>query len=119
LVSLGMRNSRMKDFFDLWVIARTFAFDGATLRQAIAATLERRKTPLPIETPLALTDAFANDAGKQTQWRAFLNRTTLALAPEPLSELIAFIAAFVLPLLGASDTVVVQRWAPGGPWASA
>src|SRR5690606_32890538 len=90
LVSLGMRNSRMKDFFDLWVIGRTFAFDGQTLSEAVTATFQRRHTPLPVETPLALTEAFAQDAGKQTQWRAFLNRTTLALAPEPLPELIAF-----------------------------
>lgn len=119
LVSLGMRNSRMKDFFDLWVIARTFAFEGATLRQAVATTFERRQTPRPEETPLALTGAFANDAGKQAQWRAFLNRTTLALAPEPLPELVASIATFALPLLNASEVVVGQRWAPGGPWASA
>lgn len=119
LVSLGMRNSRMKDLFDLWVIARTFAFEGATLRQAVATTFERRQTRRPEETPLALTDAFANDAGKQAQWRAFLNRTTLALAPEPLPELVASIATFALPLLNASEVVVGQRWAPGGPWASA
>jgi hypothetical protein len=119
LVSLGMRNSRMKDFFDLWVIARTFAFDGQTLSGAVTATFQRRQTPLPVETPLALTEAFAQDAGKQAQWRAFLNRTTLALAPEPLPELIGFIATFALPLLNASEVVVGQRWAPGGPWASA
>jgi len=119
LVSLGMRNSRMKDFFDLWVIARTFVFDGQTLSEAVTATFQRRQTPLPVETPLALTEAFAHDAGKQTQWRAFLNRTTLALAPEPLPELIAFIATFAQPLLNASEVVVGQRWAPGGPWASA
>ena len=119
LVSLGMRNSRMKDFFDLWVIARTFAFDGQALSEAVTATFQRRQTPLPVETPLALTDAFAQDAGKQTQWRAFLNRTTLALAPEPLPDLITFIATFALPLLNASQVVVGQRWAPGGPWASA
>lgn len=118
LVSLGMRNSRMKDFFDLWVIARTFAFDGQTLREAISATFQRRQTPMPAETPLALTDAFALDAGKQAQWRAFLNRTTLALAPEPLPELVAFIATFVMPLLSESDAVVGQHWAAGGPWAA-
>ena len=118
LVSLGMRNSRMKDFFDLWVIARTFAFDGQTLREAISATFQRRQTPMPAEAPLALTDAFAQDAGKQAQWRAFLNRTTLALAPEPLPELVAFIATFVMPLLSESDAVVGQHWPAGGPWGA-
>src|SRR5690606_21283425 len=105
-----------KDFFDLWVIARTFAFDGQTLSEAVTATFQRRQTPLPVETPLALTDAFAQDAGKQTQWRAFLNRTTLALAPEPLPELIAFIASFSLPRLGTPPGVHGRRWSAGGPW---
>lgn len=118
LVSLGMRNSRMKDFFDLWVIARTFAFDGQTLSEAIGATFQRRQTPMPTETPLALSDAFAQDAGKRAQWRAFLNRTTLALAPEPLPELVAFIATFAMPLLSQSNAVVGQHWAAGGPWGA-
>ncbi len=118
LVSLGMRNSRMKDFFDLWAIAKTFAFDGPTLARAVAATFARRQTPFPDGTPIALTAAFIDDASKQAQWTAFLRRTSIALAPEPLPELIAFVRSFAGPLL-ASDAVekfVAEAWPVGGPW---
>lgn len=118
LVSLDMRNSRMKDFFDLWVIAKTFAFDGPTLATAVAATFERRGTALPQGSPIALTKTFSNDPGKQSLWRAFLNRTTIAVAPEPLPELIKFIAEFVAPLMAtkAVTTMMGTTWQPGGPW---
>ncbi|MBP9233197.1 MAG: nucleotidyl transferase AbiEii/AbiGii toxin family protein [Hyphomonadaceae bacterium] len=118
LVSLGMRNSRMKDFFDLWAIARTFEFDGRTLARAVAATFARRGTAVPDDVPVALTEAFARDAGKQTQWKAFLKRTTISMAPEPLPELIAFIASFVSPLLATNtpEALGSMRWQQGGPW---
>ncbi len=61
MVTLGIGNSRMKDFFDIWYLARTFEFDEATLRAAIRATLARRQTELPTEAPVALTTAFAGD----------------------------------------------------------
>ena len=116
LVALGMRNSRMKDFFDLWVIAKTFAFDGQTLAAAVAATFERRGTPLPASLPVALTETFWQDAGKQAQWRAFLRRTTLTLAPQPFPELVACIASFVSPLIVTTTAMVGMTWPVGGPW---
>lgn len=118
VVSLGMINSRMKDFFDLWVIAKTFAFDGDALGGAVAATFTRRQTPLPAAAPVALTAAFANDEAKQRQWKAFLERTTIAIAPEPLPELIAFVAAFAAPLLADDGAVKTAQWPAGGPWQS-
>jgi hypothetical protein len=120
LVSLSMRNSRMKDFFDLWVIAKTFAFDGSTLAAAVAATFERRGTPLPHGPPVALTRTFSDDAGKQSQWQAFLKRTTIAVAPQPLPELIAFIEEFFSPLMTTKvgTSMVGMTWRPGGPWVA-
>ena len=120
IVSLDMRNSRMKDFFDLWVIAKTFAFDGSTLAAAVAATFERRGTALPQGAPVALTRTFSGDAGKQSQWRAFLNRTTIAMAPEPLPELIEFIAEFVSPMMTTKVATTMEgiTWQPGGPWVA-
>lgn len=119
VVSLGMRNSRMKDFFDLWVIAKTFAFDGPVLASAISATFTRRQTAIPAETPVAFTSDFANDKTKQSQWSAFLKRTSLAMAPEPLPELLAFVAGFVMPMLEAArdGKVFAKRWPGGGAWA--
>lgn len=117
MVSLGMVNTRLKDFFDLWAIANTFAFDGAVLAWAIHATFERRQTPLPEGLPIALTSDFAAD--KQVQWRAFLARTQIVLAPEPFPEVQARIAALVMEPTAAlvAGRAFASRWALGGPWS--
>jgi len=77
LVDLGMQNSRMKDFYDLWILARQFSFEGQTLVAAVSATFERRATTLPKTLPIGLSEEFANDEQKNKQWRAFLERTQL------------------------------------------
>lgn len=77
ITSLGIANSRMKDFFDLWVLTRHSELDAAILRQAVTATFARRGTALPTGTPVGLSDEFAADANKQTQWRAFTTRNKL------------------------------------------
>jgi predicted nucleotidyltransferase component of viral defense system len=69
LVMLGITNSRMKDFFDLSILARTFHFDGEMLCRAIAATFKRRRTVVPNTVPVALTAQFAEDPIKQKQWQ--------------------------------------------------
>lgn len=119
IVTLGMRNSRMKDFLDIWVIANTFRFEGAILVQAVAATFARRKTLPRVETPVALTTAFTQDAVKQAQWRAFLNRSKIDLAPKPLPEVVSFVEGFVTPVLNAArdGTPLNKTWTPGGPWS--
>lgn len=77
IVSLGMANSRMKDYFDLRALAREGALDAGQLAEAITATFARRHTPLPEGLPLGLSDEFAQDAMKRTQWKAFLNKNRL------------------------------------------
>lgn len=117
MVALDMLNSRMKDFFfDLWAIAGAFAFDGHVLARAIRTTFERRATPLPTETPMALSASFAE--AKQVQWAAFLRRTEIALAPDPFLEVQARIAEFVMPAVTAitRSQSFEARWAVGGPW---
>lgn len=96
LSKLGIANSRMKDYFDLWVLARHTEFDGDILRQAVQATFKRRKTALTGQLPFGLTDAFAQDAQdaqKQMQWQAFLQKNRLeALA---LNYVIVALATFM------------------------
>ena len=75
MVQLGMANSRMKDFFDVMVLAGMYPFDGALLVRAFRATFERRGTPLPESRPVAWTPAFVVDPTKQTQWTAFLRKS--------------------------------------------
>jgi hypothetical protein len=74
---LGMTNSRMKDFFDLWVLLHDTTLDDAELRRAIEATFARRQTTIPNALPIGLSDAFAADATKQVQWKAFLRKNEL------------------------------------------
>lgn len=121
MVVLGMANSRMKDFFDLWILSRTFPFAGTILRRAIQATFRRRKTELPTDVPLALTDAFADDAGKQTQWKAFVARADLSTQVVPLRDVLAELRAFLLsPLQAAAKPGDFRSsWPPSGPWQPA
>ncbi len=77
MVMLGLANSRMKDFYDIRVIASTMALDGDLLAQAIRATFERRKTTI-CQEPLSLfSDDFVQDQGKQKQWQAFLGKNSI------------------------------------------
>lgn len=94
IVSLGMANSRMKDYFDLRALAREGAIDPAQLAHALAATFERRGTPLPDTLPLGLSDEFAQDNAKGVQWRAFLgkNRLNAPSLPEVVAEVRGFLA---------------------------
>ena len=84
MVDLGIANSRMNDFFDVWFLCREFEFQRVALANAIRATFERRLTPIPDEAPLALAEAFALDAGKQSQGSAFLDGPTAVEAAQRL-----------------------------------
>lgn len=77
IVTLGMSNSRMKDYFDLHALAHERQLDRSTLVRAIAATFQRRGTPIPAELPLGLSADFANDRTKLAQWQAFLTKNRL------------------------------------------
>lgn len=118
MVALGIGNSRMKDFFDAWILARDFAFDGTTLAAAIGATFARRSTTLPADPPTALTAAFVEDPAKQRQWQAFLRRGGAADAPATLAEMVAALGPFLMPPTHAliAGRQFTQRWLPGGPW---
>jgi len=77
ICKLGMTNSRMKDYFDLYVLLQKGDLDVAKLAEAINATLARRQTPKPTGFPTGLTDSFVQDKMKQTQWSAFLKKNDL------------------------------------------
>jgi hypothetical protein len=121
MVKLGEVNSRMRDVFDVHALATALAFDGTKLVKAIAATFERRATPLPKSSPLALTPAFARVEGKQAQWSAFIRKSRASNAPSELSAVISSLARFAGPPLvaAASKEPFVRQWTAGGPWESA
>jgi len=120
MVALGMQNSRMKDLYDLWIIARQFSFEGKTLVMAIGATFNRRHTELPLTMPTGLSDEFANDEYKITQWTAFLARSQLEGAGVSLVQVINELRTFLMPVLdaAANSRDFADSWANGGPWAA-
>jgi predicted nucleotidyltransferase component of viral defense system len=118
MVQLGIANSRMKDFHDVATISRLFEFDGDLLVRALRATFARRKTPLPIGVPTALTDAFADDPAKNAQWATF-SRKLDAGEKTDLRGVLDTVARFALrPLEAASSQADKWRalWPAGGPW---
>ena len=117
MVKLGMANSRMKDFYDLWVLARRFEFESGILAAAIQATFETRRTTLPKSSPLALQADFYELPSKQTQWRAFLRKSGLK-ADSSLKQIIEVVREFVMPVVDGilKENSEKKVWQPGGPW---
>lgn len=112
MVMLGQANSRMKDFFDLAVIARRTELDGATLARAIAATFARRQTALPTERPMALTKQFSEDAAKLRQWQAFLNKNRINAAS--LGDTVALLDDLLWPAtqVAVANSQETTTWRP-------
>jgi predicted nucleotidyltransferase component of viral defense system len=100
MVDLGRANSRMKDLYDIWVLAKTYEFKGDGLARAIAATFARRKTEIPTELPDALTPAFAEDPAKIQQWNSFV--ADVAFQPGSLADVVRDLAAFLMPHAAAA-----------------
>jgi len=117
MVYLGTANSRMKDFYDVWMLARTFAFDGDSLAAAIASTFANRKTAVEV-VPLAFTAVFTEQAATRMQWAAFAKRTNLQAAPASLAEATVAVSSFIAPVAESllAGTPFAMAWAPGGPW---
>lgn len=101
MVKLGELNSRMKDFFDIWLLSRSFDFEASQICEAIARTFERRGTPMPEREPVALTAEFAGDRQKQAQWSGFVRRMKLRDVPS-LPEVVSELHMFLLPPMRAA-----------------
>ncbi|MBX9843668.1 MAG: nucleotidyl transferase AbiEii/AbiGii toxin family protein [Xanthobacteraceae bacterium] len=95
MVLFGLANTRMKDYYDIWILSRSYVFDAERLSRAIAATFERRGTAIPEELPDALTTAFSTDVTKQRQWEAFAR--DLSAAVPSLEAIVADLAGFLMP----------------------
>jgi len=118
IISIGTRTSRMKDFYDLFCLARMFEFNGEILSAAIRATFDRRGTEVPTEPPPTLSAEFAQDADVNERWAAFVRRTSLLVAPPPLIELIDELQKFVLPpaRMAAGAKSALKNWSPDVGW---
>ena len=118
MVSLGLTNSRMKDFHDVGVMASNFEFDGQELAKALAATFARRKTALPNKPPPAFTEAFTKRPETIAHWRAFVERESIHKAYSDLDAIVELLRRFLLPPAAAAlgGTDFPRRWPPHGPW---
>ena len=117
LVIFRLANARMKDFYDIWSLAQRYEVGADQLANSIAATFERRRTEVPVELPIGLSAAFAEDAQMAAQWRAFVLRTGARDAP-PIADALAVLRAFLLPVMQRTRTRdgAPESWAAGGLW---
>ena len=107
MMDLGLGNSRLKDFYDLWHLATRFDFEGLLLCQALSATFQRRGTKVSVLPPPALTGAFHGDDDKRKQWKAFLEKSgSPAAAIVSLEECSGLLVTFLVPLLRATQDQV-------------
>ena len=116
MVKLGLLNSRMKDYYDLYYLSSNFSFDGEILAEAIKNTFARRKTEIPATLPEGLSDKFAQDSAKLQQWKAFLNRTPLKAEKKALGQIIEALNLFLMPPTQAISTSksFTNYWNPSG-----
>ncbi len=105
MVMLGRANSRMRDFYDIWVLSKSHTFGGDELARAIRATFERRRTLIPTDPPDCLTQEFAGDAAKVQQWSSFV--TDVASKPGSLADVVADLAAFLMPHAMAAKKIKI------------
>lgn len=117
MVYLRTMNSRMKDFYDLWLLANQFAFDGALLAKAITATFANRGTAIDV-APIAFTAEFTEQASTLAQWTAFRKRLASTPMPDRLADVSMVLSTFLLPVAHAcsAGASFEEHWAPGGPW---
>jgi predicted nucleotidyltransferase component of viral defense system len=118
MAELDLANSRVKDFYDIWVYSRNVDFDGETLAKSFAATFSRRRTPLPTELPMALRPIYFDADSHRNQWHAFVRRIGETELSSRFAEVIDDITKFVMPpAISAARLEPFQRhWFSPGPW---
>jgi hypothetical protein len=119
MVYLRTANSRMKDFYDVWLLATTCPFEGKLLGKAISATFANRSTAMDAD-PIAFTTDFTRQPTTVAQWEAFRSRAALDHIPRKLSDVVETLRKFLLPVARAcsSNATFALHWPPGGPWTN-
>ena len=121
MVQLGTRNSRMKDFSDIWALSETCAFDGADLRKAVEGCFERRGTAWSQAVPVALTPAFYSDTDLQSRWQSYgQDGQLLNSPPSAFEDIGSRIQSFLGPVRAniLAGESFEMHWPAGGPWQS-
>lgn len=120
MVVLDIRNSRMKDFYDIWLMASTWTFDMTSLRKAILTCFQRRGTAVPIDVPFALTSGFLEDPQKKRQWGAFVGRLGPGTRPPTFEALGDVLRRFLMPCISQRTLTssVERRWTEKLQWTA-
>ncbi len=119
MVRLDLANSRMKDFYDIWLLSKLFPFKGEILCKAIKNTFVRRDTALPCGVPFALTSEFYEDQQKKVQWNAFVRKAKPNVHVKSLSLVAAEISRFLQPVIAnfQSNSSFDEEWVPEKGWS--
>jgi predicted nucleotidyltransferase component of viral defense system len=117
MVKLGVLNSRMKDFYDIWLLSRTFDFKGKILAEAVEKTFEKRYTPVTLDASL-FDPSFGKDRDRNVQWRGFISKTKLINVPESFEEVMTTVKLFLEPLAASilEQRAFNSKWIAPGPW---
>ena len=115
MVNRGHINSRMKDFYDIWLLSELFDFNYTTLHRAICNTFKNRHVPIPRECPECFTEEFYNDPLKALQWKAFIQKTGFCEIPADFSTIVLCIKTFLFPVIFVTDKPRL-RWKAGAGW---
>ena len=120
MIEIGLANSRMKDYHDIWMLSRTLEFDGQDLANAMRATFERRGTELPAETPAELTPEYTGQPETSRTWDTYRKGLSAPASdpPEDLQEVAGAITAFVMPAAIAAARIAIfdETWMPTTGW---
>lgn len=118
MVKLGLLNSRMKDFYDIWLMMRQFDFNGSNLSEALKLTFGHRKTHFPQGKPLFAEEIYDEESDRQTLWKAFLKKGDIKHVPEKLASTARDIEEFLIRPLDAINKGqgFKEEWKAPGPW---
>lgn len=118
IVSRGLANSRLRDYYDLWLLPTLRGYTGGDLAAALAATFSHRGTTLPTDIPPGLTRAFFGGPGNQAAWRSFLSNRRVE-APSDLEDVCQAIIVFIRPpaTSAAAGSPFTSTWDPSSGWS--
>jgi predicted nucleotidyltransferase component of viral defense system len=110
-------NSRVRDFYDIWLLSRQFDFDGGVLSTAVKRTFANRRTEVPA-SPVAFGPAFGEQDDKAAMWSAYVRKSRLGDAPSSFAAVVGAVAGFLGPVAAAlaDGRSFEKAWPAGGPW---
>jgi len=108
---LGMTNSRLKDYYDLYIITNLHNLKSELLIDAVRNTFDRRETKIGTKPPIGISSEFFNDGDKLKAWAAFLRKNDLK-CESSLSDICNLLERFLFPINFAifENKISIQTW---------